>query len=533
MCQTPELCGNKIIIEHKTYNVIFAINFIPEYNMKPKKGLKIGQQYTIRELQEFAVVEMHNSIPEHEDRTDPRVGAILATVDGVVVETAHRGELRSGDHAEFTVLERKCRNRKVEGYIIFATLEPCAPGARKKPKLSCAERIANGRIKKVYIGIQDPDPTVKGKGEAFLRSKNIEIEYFDKDLQNEIMAANEQFMEEARERARIADLADLQPIKNPFEIGLKNFTYNDFSEDALQLYIAKAELPYKVDSEEFKKLLIKWDFIDTDNEEYTRPTGWGILLFGKKPTDKYSQAKIKFTVIKSEGLKPEIEDFDDALVKVPEQIEKYLGYVFPTIIDRSHFKHTELTEISRQLLREAIINAIVHRDYAIDGAQILINITPKEIIIKSPGAPIVPMEKLQNFTAPTVSRNPKLADVFYNMNYIERRGLGMEEIQKYKPKPLYSFDGVNTVLSITRNIIFSKEDIRLIIESLKEDEKKAYEYLLEKGRTTKSNYREHSNIDDKKAQRILRKLVEVGLVQIEGKGKATEYVVTAINTIDE
>lgn len=131
----------------------FAINFIPEYNMKPKKEFKIGEKYTIRELQEFAIVEMSKSIPEHEDRTDPRVGAILATVDGVVVETAHRGELRSGDHAEFTVLERKCRNRKVEGYIIFATLEPCAPGARKKPKLSCAERIVNGRIKKVYIGI--------------------------------------------------------------------------------------------------------------------------------------------------------------------------------------------------------------------------------------------------------------------------------------------------------------------------------------------------------------------------------------------
>lgn len=372
-----------------------------------------------------------------------------------------------------------------------------------------------------------------GKGIDFLKKKNIEIEYFDKDLQSEIMAANKQFMEEARERARIADLKILQPVKNPLEIGLKNFTYTDFSEDALQLYIEKAKLPYEVDSEEFKNLLVKWDFIDIDNEGYAKPTGWGILLFGKKPTDKYSQARIKFTVVKSEGVKPEIQDFDEALVKVPEQIEKYLGYVFPTIIDRSHFEHVELTEISKQLLREAIINAIVHRDYAIAGAQILINITPKEITIKSPGAPIVPLEKLQNFTAPTVSRNPKLATVFYDMKYIERRGLGMEEIRKYKPKPIYSFDDVNTVLTITRNIILSKEDIRLIVESLKEDEKKAYDYLRRETRTSKSDYVAYASIDDKKAQRILRKLVEVGLVQTEGKGKATEYVVTAINTIDE
>lgn len=117
--------------------------------MKRVMNLIIGEKYTIRELQEFAVEEMYNSISEHEDRTDPKVGAVLATLDGEVIEIAHRGELRTGDHAEFTVLERKCRNRKVEGYILFATLEPCAPGARSEPKLSCAERISNGRIKKV------------------------------------------------------------------------------------------------------------------------------------------------------------------------------------------------------------------------------------------------------------------------------------------------------------------------------------------------------------------------------------------------
>ena len=504
-----------------------------EHDMKTKKEFEIGETYTVRELQEFAVAEMYKSVPEHEDRTDPQVGAILATVDGEVIEIAHRGELRSGDHAEFTVLERKCRSRKVEDCIIFATLEPCAPGARKKPKLSCAERISNGRIKKVYIGIQDPDPTVAGKGIDFLEKNKIVIEYFDKDLQTEIMFANKKFMDEARERARIADLEDLQPIKSPFEIGLLKFNFNDFSEDALSLYIEKAGLPYNVDSDDFKKLLMKWDFIDVDNEKQARPTGWGILLFGKKPTYKYSQARIKFTVIKSEGAAPEIQDFDEALVKIPEQIEKYLGFVFPTAIDRSHFKHTELTEISIQLLREAIVNAIVHRDYAIEGAQILINITPKEIVIKSPGMPIVPMEKLQNFTAPTVSRNPKLADVFYNMNYIERRGFGMEEIQKYKPQPTYSFDGINTVLSITRNIILSKEDIRLIIESLKEEERKAYDYLRREIRTSKSDYATYAQIDEKKAQRMLKKLVDTGLVTIEGKGKATEYVIAIVNTIDE
>ncbi|GAB6011160.1 cytidine/deoxycytidylate deaminase family protein [Viscerimonas tarda] len=90
--------------------------------MKAKKEPIIGEKYTFRELQEFAISEMYKSIPEHEDKADPKVGAILATPDGVLVGTAHRGELRSGDHAEFTVLERKCRDRKLDGYIVLQRL---------------------------------------------------------------------------------------------------------------------------------------------------------------------------------------------------------------------------------------------------------------------------------------------------------------------------------------------------------------------------------------------------------------------------
>jgi ATP-dependent DNA helicase RecG len=77
---------------------------------------------------------------------------------------AYRGELRNGDHAEFTLLERKNRANVLDGCILFATLEPCAPGARKHPKLGCAERIVNARIKEVWVGVQDPHPKVGGKG---------------------------------------------------------------------------------------------------------------------------------------------------------------------------------------------------------------------------------------------------------------------------------------------------------------------------------------------------------------------------------
>jgi ATP-dependent DNA helicase RecG len=80
------------------------------------------------------------------------VGAVLWRPDGKT-QTASRGELRQGDHAEFTLLERKNRDQKLDGSFVFATLEPCAPGARKQPKLGCAERIVNARIAQVWVGI--------------------------------------------------------------------------------------------------------------------------------------------------------------------------------------------------------------------------------------------------------------------------------------------------------------------------------------------------------------------------------------------
>ena len=91
--------------------------------MKVKKEIKIEAQYTVRKLQEFAIAEMCKSIPEHEDKTDPQIGAILTKDNEIVIAIVHRGELRAGDHAEFTVLERKCRHMKVDRCFILQFYE--------------------------------------------------------------------------------------------------------------------------------------------------------------------------------------------------------------------------------------------------------------------------------------------------------------------------------------------------------------------------------------------------------------------------
>ena len=117
-----------------------------------------------------------------------------------------------------------------------------------------------------------------------------------------------------------------------------------------------------------------------------------------------------------------------------------------------------------------------------------------------------------------------IADVYYNMNYIERRGLGMEEIKKYKPKPIYSIDEVYTVLTITRTVVLSQGEKQRLIDGLSDKERFIYNCLID-NKLGKNEVAEKMNIEDKTVQRILKKLNDVGLIAVEGKARATKYYI--------
>lgn len=484
-----------------------------------------------RKFMLLAIEQMRLSV--HEQRSDgkatPSVGAVLLTKDGKV-EVACRGELRDGDHAEFTLLERKNRSERLDGATLYTTLEPCAPGARAHPKLGCAERIKLARIKEVWVGIEDPDPTVDTKGINYLKDNGIAVKIFDRDLQEIIVNENKIFIAQAKERAGAA--REERPAKvSKFDTPSPTAKFADLSKLAMQKYISDAGIADTVDSETFKQRLIQQQLLKEQDGEYV-PTGYGILLFAKEPRNFLPQSGLLATVHDENG-DTETQDFSGPMVLIPSEIEPWLKVRLPNIINRTKMQRKERAESLLELLRESIVNALIHRNYEIEGAKCQLVFNSKSIKIKSPGAPISPitLEQLQAFNAPMLSRNPQLHYIFTRMGLSEERGLGMSTIRSVPeslelPLPQYSFENPYLVLQI-----FSKREG--VIENLDQEtlaaltaeEIEGWKYVTSKLSLTSTDYSEAFDFDNRKSQRQLTKFVDLGLLRRIGKGKATHYEV--------
>lgn len=489
-------------------------------------------KHTPRQLMEMGIEVMQQSVPEprKDGKASPKVGAVLVKPDGKI-ETAYRGELRHGDHAEFTLLERKNRGNKLDGSTLFATLEPCAPGARRDPKVDCAERIRLARIKEVWIGIQDPDPKVARKGIEHLKNHGIKVHMFDRDLQEVIEKENKDFLAQAIERATVEKKKPGEIVLSPLENKLPAAVLADFSDEALALYRERAKIAEVVGSDEFNRRLLQQGLLKEEKGRLL-PTGFGILLFGKEPRRAMRQAGLLAAIHYPNGGQ-ERKEFDEPAVMIPDLLEKWLKDKLPNVVDRSKMRREERPALPFEMVREAVVNALIHRDYDIQGGKCQVVVTEDTITVRSPGKPPHPitLEQLQSFTAPMLSRNPELHFVFARMGMAEEQGLGIGSLRDRAkelglPLPRYTWDAPYLVLKLYRS---AKSVIRElpanVLDSLNAEERRGWEYLATKTACTRAAYEQHMGVDTRKAQRHFKRFVGLGLLRKVGASTSTSYEV--------
>lgn len=125
---------------------------------------------------------------------NPLVGALIIKNGKIIGEGYHK---KFGDnHAEINAFyDAEKRGHSVQGADMYVTLEPCSHYGKTPP---CAKKIVEKGIKKVFIGILDPNPLVSGKGISILKHAGIDVE--TDILSEELRKQNEVFLHFIKEK---------------------------------------------------------------------------------------------------------------------------------------------------------------------------------------------------------------------------------------------------------------------------------------------------------------------------------------------
>ena len=258
-----------------------------------------------------------------------------------------------------------------------------------------------------------------------------------------------------------------------------------------------------------------------------KPTWAAILLFHNHPQHFLSQA-----VIHCGKFKEGTVVIDDRMIggTIIEQIEEAMDFIRKNInvefVMTGKPAREEIWDYPLEALREAVINAVCHRDYTVPS-NTEVRIYDDELIVWNPGGlPLgLTVEDLLK-PHPSVLRNKGIGGVFYDMGLIEQWGSGIDKMRKACVKagiPEPKFEEHQGFRVIFRKDIYTEE--YLFKKGLNQRQIKAVMYVKQKGKITNREYREMFNIKNRMALIDLSGLCEKQILTRVGKtGRGTEYI---------
>lgn len=259
-----------------------------------------------------------------------------------------------------------------------------------------------------------------------------------------------------------------------------------------------------------------------------KPTNGAVLLFGKNPQKYFINLCVRIGRFKTETT-----IIDDKWLKgnLFQQFEETIAALKQLISVRYEIKGIQREDIwdyPIPVLREAVLNALIHRDYFNIANFILIKVYDDRIWISSPG--VLPEGiTVDELKKPHKShiRNPLIARAFYLAGYIEHYGSGTVRMVEWMgetglPEPdfkeemggfsVYLYKDIYTKLNLTKM-------------GLNERQMKAVAYVKDKGKITNKEYQELVSTTKKTASRDMMDLVKKEVLeQIGTTGKGTYYV---------
>jgi ATP-dependent DNA helicase RecG len=266
-----------------------------------------------------------------------------------------------------------------------------------------------------------------------------------------------------------------------------------------------------------------------------RPTVAGLLLFCANPQSFLPQSGLTF--VRFVGTEPRGEDGLAGYGRREEiggPLARVVETAWTVLLEEMHvgavvkgLEREERSEYPPFAVREALVNAVCHRDYRLRGRRIEIRKFTDRLEIISPGG-LPGFITLDNIVEEHFSRNPRLVSGLYQWGYIEELGLGVDrmiEEMALAGHPPPDFKETPYSFSVNLSNVRQRPPSPRWERTMNARQAKALAYIREKGRITNREYRRICpGVSPETLRLDLVDLVERGLILKIGVKKGTYYI---------
>lgn len=273
-----------------------------------------------------------------------------------------------------------------------------------------------------------------------------------------------------------------------------------------------------------------------------RPTLAGLLVFGRYPQAHLPQLMITFVQyygVDEYEQAPRGERFVDnrrfegaSATMIGAAVAHVLASIRKSSLIDGLFRR-DIPEYPEVAIREAVINAVVHREYSpyLRGSYIQIRLFADRLEIQSPGGLFggVTVETIEQEQS---TRNARLTRLMEDLNLIENRGSGIQAMiramrQANLEPPRFEDSGTSFVVTFRNHTLMGPEAVTWLNQfaatPLTDHQRLALVYLRHNDRLTNSDYRRLNWVDIGTATRDLRSLAQLGLISQHSAGRWTYY----------
>jgi len=312
-------------------------------------------------------------------------------------------------------------------------------------------------------------------------------------------------------------------------VPVPNVSVNDLKNETFEFFKKRAKISKRID----ESILTEDNINILENLRLTEKPYLkraALLLFHPDPEKYVTGAFVKIGYFKTDT---ELIFQDEVNGNLFEQVEKTIEILFTkyikAIISYDGIHRVETYEYPKDAVREAVLNALAHKDYSI-GVPTQISVYDDKLMIWNYGQ--LPMDwTIKNLLQKhsSIPFNPDISNAFFRAGYIEAWGRGtikiIEQCKEHGlPNPEFKNTGKD-IWVIFRKDIYHKEYLKKL--KLSERQIKAVLFVKEKGKISNKEYQEICEVSKGTATKELRELIEqFNILERKGNvGAGTFYVI--------